>query len=149
MTGTDRADYIAGLHALADMLDQHPELPLPSTGTSTAFDWWIWDHENENSKAVLAEIVRLIPGAKNKVVGEGSTASWFTVEASLRGLRIDVNAHRASVCRRVVTGTREVTEEVPDPDALATVPKVTVSKTVEDIEWVCEPLMAPREQVAS
>lgn len=48
---------------------------------------------------------------------------------------------RDAVCERVVTGTREVTEEVPDPDALASVPKVTVTKTVEDVEWVCKPLL--------
>lgn len=149
MTTTERDNYVAGLRALADLLDDHPELPLPNTGRSNAFDWWIWDHDVEDPKATLAEIVRLIPGAKNKVVGEAAGSSWFTVEATLRGLRIDVNANRATVCQRVVTGTREVVEEVPDPDALAAVPTVSVTKTVEDFEWVCEPLLATREQVSA
>ncbi len=48
---------------------------------------------------------------------------------------------RAKVCERVVTGTREVTEEVPDPDA----PKVTVTRVVEDVEWRCSSILAAGE----
>jgi len=141
----DRADYIAGLRALADLLEQHDELPLPSHGASQPLDWWIWEHEVEDAKAVMATIVRLLPGAKSKVVGESGASSWFTVEAKLHGLRINVNARRNTVCRRVVKGVREVTKEVADPEALAAVPTVTVTETVEDVEWVCEPLLAPVE----
>jgi hypothetical protein len=39
-----------------------------------------------------------------------------------------------------VTGTYEVTEEVPDPDA--DVPMVTVTRTVENVEWDCHPVLA-------
>lgn len=53
-----------------------------------------------------------------------------------------VYAGRGEVCERIVTGTREVTKEVPDPKALAEVPKVTVTETVEDVEWKCTPLLA-------
>lgn len=56
-------------------------------------------------------------------------------------LRIAVYGDRDEVCERVVTGTREVTEEVPDPEALAAVPKVVVTKTVEDVKWICRPLL--------
>ena len=49
--------------------------------------------------------------------------------------------NREAVCERVVTGTREVTKEVPDPEALASVPKVTVTETVEDVEWRCHPIL--------
>jgi hypothetical protein len=48
---------------------------------------------------------------------------------------------RNEVCEKVVTGTREVTKEVPDPEALAAVPKVTVTETVEDVEWRCHPIL--------
>lgn len=137
-----RADYIAGLRALADLLDQHDELPLPTAGRTTALDWWIWDHEVNDAKATLAAIVRLLPGSKSKTAGQVGATSWFTVEAALHGLRIDINTNRASVCQRVVTGTREVTKTIPDPAA----PTVTVTETVEDVEWVCEPLLRTREQ---
>jgi hypothetical protein len=60
-------------------------------------------------------------------------------------VRIQAYGTRAQVCERVVVGTREVEEEIPDPEALAAVPKVTVKKTVEDIEWVCSPLLAGAE----
>jgi hypothetical protein len=46
------------------------------------------------------------------------------------------------VCERVVTGTRLETKEVPDPEALKAVPLVTVTETVEDVEWRCMPLLA-------
>lgn len=57
-------------------------------------------------------------------------------------LTINVYADREQVCTKRVIGVREVTEEVPDPDALAAVPKVTVTRTVEDVEWDCLPLLA-------
>lgn len=64
------------------------------------------------------------------------------------GLRIHVYAQREQVCQRVVTGTREVTETVPDPEALKAVPQVAVTKVVEDVDWICHPLLADdREQV--
>lgn len=59
-----------------------------------------------------------------------------------RYVKVDVYAGRDEVCERVVVGTREVTEEVPDPEALAAVPTVSVTKTVEDVEWKCLPLLA-------
>lgn len=137
-TDDKRAEYTAGLRALADLLDEHPDLPLPHVGSTDPFDWWLF---GDNPKATLATLVRLIPGAKKKQVGEHSGSSWFTVATRLHGLHIDINATRAAVCERVVTATREVTKEVPDPDVLATVPTVTITETVEDVEWVCAPLL--------
>lgn len=55
---------------------------------------------------------------------------------------LHVYVNREEICERIVTGTREVSEEVPDPEALAAVPKVTVTKTVEDVEWRCHPILA-------
>lgn len=140
-----RAEYIAGLRALADLLEEHGDWPLPTDGSSSPFDWWVWDHNAGDSRSVFAAIVRALPGTKTKTVGEGYAATWFTVTAQLRGLTIDVNANRATVCTRVVKGVREVTEEVPDPDALAAVPTITVTREVEDVEWECAPILAGRD----
>jgi heme-binding NEAT domain protein len=52
-----------------------------------------------------------------------------------------VSVDREEICERIVTGTREVTVEVPDPEQLAAVPTVSVTKTVEDVEWICRPLL--------
>ncbi len=45
------------------------------------------------------------------------------------------------MCKKVVT-TETVTRTVPDPAVLATVPMVEVTQDVENVEWVCEPLLA-------
>jgi hypothetical protein len=58
-------------------------------------------------------------------------------------------AARDLVCERVVTGTKEVTEEVADPEALAAVPKVTVTKTVDVIEWRCDGFLKPAAKAVS
>lgn len=47
-------------------------------------------------------------------------------------------AARNQVCERVVTGTREVEEEIVDPAA----PKIKRSRTEEIVEWRCTPLLA-------
>ena len=45
-----------------------------------------------------------------------------------------------------MTGVETVTEEVPDPDALAAVPTIIQTREVETVEWKCEPLMAARAE---
>lgn len=68
---------------------------------------------------------------------------WAGLDIAFGSLvSLHVYAAREKVCERIVTGTHEVTEEVVDPDALAALPKVTVTKTVEDVEWICSPLLA-------
>jgi hypothetical protein len=142
-----RGEYVAGLRALADVLQAHDNLPLPTDGQSgSPLDWWVYEFAVEDPKATMAAIVRALPGAKAKTVGEYGASAWLTVSAQLRGLHIDINSRREAVCTRVVKDVREVTREVPDPDALAAVPTVTVTETVEDVEWVCEPLLASEAQ---
>jgi hypothetical protein len=50
------------------------------------------------------------------------------------------------VCERVVVATREVEMEEPDPVAVAALPKVTRTVTVEDVEWKCAPLLTSADQ---
>lgn len=137
---TERADYIAGLRALADLLESTPELPLPTE--PSAFEWQIGYKypTNEAKRAGLAEIARLIPGRfdKNDPAESDYNAKYFELTGRLAGILVRIWAERDAVCRRVVTGTRQVTEMVPAPDA----PLVAVTKTVEDVEWRCEPLLA-------
>lgn len=136
---TDRSDYTAGLRALADLLDQHPEVPLPYSGTKQS-PLLIVPHENQ--RQVLADVARAFPGTVRKDVRDG----YFDLYASVEGLHVQVIAYRSEVCERVVIGTREVTREVLDPEALAAVSRVTVTETVEDVEWICSPLL--RDAVA-
>jgi hypothetical protein len=93
----------------------------------------------------LAEFARAAARAGRKVTKKtnGTEDQFFGIEVSFGWLTLYVYADRDEVCERVVTGSREVVEEVPDPEALAAVPKVTVTTTVEDVVWRCGPLLAP------
>lgn len=130
-----RSAYTAGLRAIADLLDTHPELPLPYDGTTTAITVFAYDREH------VATFARLLPGPVEKVYEDDPTFG-FRLNAHVGAVRFQVVAPRAEVCTRVVKGTREITREVPDPAALAAVPMTTVTETVEDVEWVCSPLLA-------
>lgn len=133
LTGIDerRAAYTAGLRALADALDAHSELMLPFTGASSAIN--IIPYGPDEQREQLAAWSRVLPGRKQK---DGSD-TLFNLNGAFGGLHIKVICDRDVVCERVVVATREVTEQIPDPDALAAVPTVTVTKTVEDVEWRC------------
>lgn len=135
-TDQDRAGYTAGLRALADILDQHPEIPLPYEGRLGTISWPVYDGGAERL-AAIARVV--IPGRREK---DTSLDGYFKVIGKLHGLSLEVWSTRQLVCERIVTGTREVTREVPDPEALAAVPTVTVTETVEDVTWECAPLLA-------
>jgi hypothetical protein len=133
---TDRAAYTSGLRKFADLLDEHPEIELPLDGSDCApiTTYYLGDDAKERVSA----FVRAVPGRVNKRYDD----AHFHAEATLDGLHVRALAYRNAVCERIVTGTREVTEEVPDPKALAAVPTTTVTRTVEDVEWVCAPLLA-------
>lgn len=135
---TDRTEYTRGLRALADLLDAHPEVPLPFHGTSSPIR--IYHLSGADQRAEFLATVRAFPGRKSKEARDGY--GYFDVEAALHGLTIQITANRSTICERVVTGTREVTREIPDPDALAAVPTTTVTETVEDVRWDCRPLLA-------
>jgi hypothetical protein len=145
MTSTDsttdpRTAYTAGLRQLADILDAHPDVPLPYEGRVSPISFAFHGYEVEDHAGELASAARiLIPGIREKKADD----AYFRVAGSLHGLRIECWAMREQVCERIVTGTREVTREVPDPEALAAVPTKVVTETVEDVRWECRPLLAP------
>ncbi|MEU4234145.1 hypothetical protein AB0F17_58565 [Nonomuraea sp. NPDC026600] len=132
-----RAEYAKGLRALADILDAHPELPLPYDGTDTALDWIQVGDDARRHAAVFA---RVMPGTVAKSVSDA--AGQFYLTFKLHGLSLRVISTRAQMCERVVTGTREVVIEEPDPEALAALPKIKRTEVVEDVEWQCRPVLA-------
>ena len=136
-TVTDqRAEYIKGLRALADVIEQHPDLRLPSTGHS---DWApIHVIPRDDQRAELAAWARVLPGRKAK----SPRGEYLDLEGTLHGLHIKVICDRGEVCERVVVGTEEVTKEVPDPEYVAAAPMVTVTETVEQVEWRCGSILA-------
>jgi hypothetical protein len=123
-----RSEYTAGLRALADLLDQHPDLPLPESELS----WGV--HGQDDPKAAIARIARAVPVNCEKWYDD----DYFRMRFSLHGFKLRVWATREQVCTKVVTGTQEVTKMVP----AANTEYVEVTETVETVEWICEPLLA-------
>jgi len=132
--------HAAGLRAMADMLDAHPEL-AEAMRYSTYLNVGLAFAEDK--RAALAAWIRAAKahGATVKKSGD----KYVTVELRWGRIGFDVFASREQVCERVVTGTETVTTSVPDPDALAAVPTVEVTETVETVEWRCTPLLAAPE----
>ena len=134
----DRAARIAGLRKLADVLEDNPDLPLPHPFSHGSVDFYLQDGRED-----MQALARALPCSWVKHYWDGRGTAFFDLRGKLGGLSIHLSAHRDAVCTRVVTGQREVTETVKDPEALAKVPEVTVTRVVDDVEWKCEPLMKP------
>jgi len=142
ITDNGRQAYIDGLRALAAVLQEHPEIDLPTDGRRVPLAWNFWD---DDAREQMAAAARALPCDWRKSVSNGSEgeASYFDLYGSLAGLKIRLTAYRDAVCTRVVTGVSQVAEEVPDPEALAAVPKVMITREVEEVTWDCGSLLAP------
>ena len=131
---SEREQYITGLRTLAAALEADETLPLPQSEISwpvQIYDDETYAADDAAVKVVLAKIARLMDGPAIKNYGD----EFFRMRGSIGGLQVRPWAMRDQVCRKVVKGTKEVTAEVP-------VTFTTVTTTVEDVEWVCEPLLA-------
>lgn len=139
---TERERYIDGLRTLATALEAHPEIPLPWAGSGSPMD--ISFLGGDNARGDMARVAKLIPCKWTKKVWGGENISYFSLEGQIGALKVTLTAFRDAVCRRVVTGTREVTEKVKDPAKLAEVPEVEVTRTEQIVEWDCGSLLGPR-----
>ncbi len=130
--------HAANLRRVADLLDEvGARLPFQPYLTSRHDGitlYWFTETEYETKagqQRVVHALVRLLGGKWDKD-GYGDT---FRLQQDRDGVRLIVTASRAAVCERVVTGTRQVT-----------VPAVGASpervETIEDVEWVCGPVLA-------
>jgi hypothetical protein len=123
------AEYTAGLRQLADLLDAHPEWPLPLHQVILMFT-------GDDARGRFAAAARLFPGPLTK----STTDKFFDLTGALRGLDVELTAYRDVVCERVVVGTETITKQVPDPTV--TVPLVEVTETIEQVEWRCSPVLS-------
>lgn len=140
---TDVQQAVNGLRALADLLAENPDLYdlIGFRYSAIGQRGRVSVYASTDARAGIAAFVRVALRA-GATADKLLTDKWGGVVAHFAGLNVEVYADREEVCERVVTGTREVTEQVPDPEALAAVPTVEVTKTVEDVEWRCVPLLA-------
>ena len=130
----EREQYIAGLRALASALEVDETLPLPQSEISWPVQ--IYDEnyaaDDDAVKVILAKIARLMDGPVRK---DYKDDEYFRMRGTIGGLQIRPWAMREQVCRKVVKGTKEVTEKVATQFE-------TVTTTVDDVEWECSPLLA-------
>jgi hypothetical protein len=140
---SDRAEYVKGLLALADLLERHADLPLP---THREVNWLLFGDPGE--KQTAAQVIRRVPGDWAKVpYGDRGDKTLFGFTNTLHGLRLGITVYRHTVCERVVVGTEPVTAMVPDPSVQ--VPLVEVTKDVEIVRWECRPLLSDVDAPAS
>lgn len=140
-TGQELAQrQAAGLRVLADMIEANPELAQNFEHTLGGSGIYMHGRTGDAAAemAAIARIARAYGAKTDKVISD----KMYNLVLDLGAVKAEFLAFRDEVCERVVTGTREVTEEVPDPEALAAVPTTTVTRVVEDFEWVCKPLLA-------
>ena len=144
MTDT-RTAYTAGLRAVADLIDAHPDLPEPYTSIYSSGNidvQWYLHIQNLNlaeQKTAAAKIVSDLGGKWDKrELVEGRLDFEQTLA---NGVHLTLTVARDAVCERVVIGTHEVT--VPaTPARPATEAEPERTTTVEDVKWFCGSLLA-------
>lgn len=124
-------ELVEGLRALADFIEQHPELPI--TYPSQTFTHWLYDEsDGRTAKEQMATAARAM-GNASKVY----TGSYFDLRKKFgKHITLEFTANRENICKRVVTGHKLVPAKlVPE--------KMTPARIEEEVEWVCdEPLLA-------
>jgi hypothetical protein len=142
MSATAAETQVAGLRALADLIEANPEL---AEHTRYAFGNLNAFAPHDDAVAVLAAAARAGKAAGHRVTKSYDAYSCVAIHLADEAepftggaVVLEFNAPRELVCERIVTGTREVTETVPDPDA----PKITRTRVEDVVEWRCAPLLA-------
>jgi hypothetical protein len=133
-TRTERQKAVDGIRALADFLEAHPDLDAPDTDRFHVCLTW-----NGDPKAEMAKWARA--ASHLKPVKDFDSDQFARLLIPFGPTSIEVFANRSQICERVVTGVTQVTETVPDPELVKAVPLVEVTREIEDVEWVCTPLL--------
>lgn len=131
------AEQAAGLRALADMIEANPEIAPYFDYTLTSAGINAHLPSESDKAAIMAQLSRIARRHKGTVT-KNIDEKWHNLVIDFGGVTAKVLAYREEVCERVVTGVETVTKQVPDPNA----PLVEVTEQVEQVEWVCRPLLA-------
>jgi hypothetical protein len=139
------ADLAAAVRRLAEFVQANPDLTDDIEYALHHIGIPIIDRHRE----VFAAFARAGTRAGATVVKDLARSDDYAgLYLSFGKVRLMLAAKRAEVCERVVIGIRQVVEDIPDPEALAAVPTTQVTRTVEDVEWRCRPLLAGEPSVA-
>lgn len=125
-------EYVEGLREFADWIERNGE-ELPDI----LYPGMLCMYVKCESATEFRRVTRMMgSGRKRELLGD------MHVERTFGLAQVSAYTARENVCERRVVATREVVKNVPDPEAVAAVPLVEVTETVEDVEWVCGPIFA-------
>lgn len=127
---TQLQKFIISLRDLADYYEQHPETPVPQHPGFNIFA----SSDAEQAKQQLRNF-----GSFEKEFLD----NWFVARKEFGPIRLELNAAREQVCRKVVVGTRAIPEHIIPAQPETIVP----AHTEEITEWQCEPILPPVESV--
>jgi hypothetical protein len=130
---TQRSDV---MRALADLLDQHPEVETPyldSYGDDIRLIRFQFTSLGGRAADATATTIKAFPGAFEKTYSDED----FYMRGSFAGVRVEIRALREDVCVAREVGTRTVKQR--DPEALKLVPEIEVQVPV--YEYDCKPLL--------
>lgn len=94
----ERAEYVAGLRALADLIESHPELCVPSTGTGCSH-WSVMPRTREDMQAWVAVLVDPVEKIADNFVSVRGKVGSLSVSAFGSASRFG----RQITCERVTT----------------------------------------------
>ena len=119
-------EYAAGLRELADWIEAHENMDLPSTEALTIYSL--------NTKQEAACCLAAMMPCKKEYKGE-----LFALIRDFGPIKLKAVFYRNAVCTRRVVGTKEVgTEIIP---ARLTPEQVIPAHTREIVEWDCESIL--------
>lgn len=129
---TTASDTVERLRTVTALLDAHPDLPRPVvtvyTNGTTSIAWYLDRDDDQLDEA--RRIRRVIGGVWDKATSE----TMLYLRQYRDGIELSIGCARDVVCRRIVTGTTEVT--IPAVEAQ---PERT--ETRETYDWECAPIL--------
>jgi hypothetical protein len=143
------AQQVAGLRELADLIEAHAELAAGMRSSLKRISYFPVEFTQPAVRAELAAFVRATKARGARITKQADDTLHKVTATINDAVGVQVLAYRSEVCERVVIGTETVTKTVPDPEALAAVPTIEVTETVEHVEWRCTPLLAPATTCAA
>lgn len=144
-----RREFVEGLRALAQWVEDHPEIEVPyEASSSVAMNTFTigaqsWNSETETEQdvaEVFAAMVKALGGSRTKDADD----RYMRVTRQFGpGVALEVWATRDSVCEAVVLRTETVIEdEIVEPAVTR-----RVEKQRDIVEWRCAPLLADKVSV--
>lgn len=122
-------EFVSNVRAMADWYEQHPDIQTP-------LDFRVL-HFHQDETIELAKRIARACGTFEKTGDD----TFLRITKSFGALKLQFVLYRAGICHKRVIRTETVVEELPDPAAVAALPKIGRSIVREIVEWDCPPLL--------